>query len=300
MTHIIRTLAVALLVMLSFNAFSQNVGINADGSEPDSRTILDVKSTNKGVLLPRLSDTERDALYQNVPNGMLIFNTTVNQFQVFVDNVWYPISMGTGIPASDGIHGTVSDNDGNTYNTVKIGEQWWMAENLKTTKYNDGITPIATTWGTTPSYAWYNNDINNKPVYGALYNWYAVDLASTGGKNVCPVGWHVPTDAEWTTLTNYIAADGHSGTEGTALKATSGWNYDGNGTDNYGFAALPSGYRTTDGTFNYLGDIGYYWSSTADDASDAWDRGLDYLSDGVFRGNDGYKENGFAVRCVKD
>jgi len=296
MTHIFRTLtAVALFVMLSFNAFSQNVGINADGSEPDSRTILDVKSTNKGVLLPRLSDTERDALYQNVPNGMLIFNTTTQTLQIFSNNGWYPLSMGAGIDAPL----PPTDGDGNTYTSVVIGTQEWLVENLKTTKYNDGITDIATSWGTTPSYAWYGNDSNNKNVYGALYNWYAVDATSTSGKNICPVGWHVPTDAEWTTLNTYLGGESVAGGKMKETGTTHWESPNTDATNSSGFTALPSGYRSNDGEFESLGYFGYYWSSTQYDDSDAWNRYLGFADADCYRGLS-LKQNGNAVRCVKD
>jgi uncharacterized protein (TIGR02145 family) len=104
---------------------------------------------------------------------------------------------------------TVKDIDGNVYKTVTIGKQVWMAENLKTAKYNDGKTiPLVTDnteWSnlSAPAYCWYNNDIANKEVYGALYNWYTVNT-----NKVCPKGWHIPIDAEWTTLTTYLGGEG--------------------------------------------------------------------------------------------
>lgn len=127
----------------------------------------------------------------------------------------------------DGPGGTITDADGNTYNTIWINGRQWMKENLKTTKYNNGTNiPNVTDNGTwaglsTPAYCWYNNDIANKPNYGALYNWYAVN---TG--NLCPTGWHVPTDAEWYAMENYVDptindpnATGWRGTEGDATGA---------------------------------------------------------------------------------
>jgi len=118
----------------------------------------------------------------------------------------------TALPASE----TVTDADGNTYNTVTIGTQVWMKENLKTTKYADG-TAVAnvtdnTAWTTAgAAYAWYDNNISNKATYGALYNWYAVDPASNGNKNLCPTGWHVPSDAEWTSLTTNLGGESVAG-----------------------------------------------------------------------------------------
>ena len=192
------------------------------------------------------------------------------------------------------------DADGYTYKTVTIGEQEWFAENLKTSKYNDG-TPIPniaddTEWSNDTIGAWshYDNDNQYDSIYGKLYNWYAVET----GK-LCPTGWHVPTDAEWTVLTDYLTANGHSGLEGKALKATSGWfDYDdqsGNGTDDYGWNGLPGGFRYDyDGDFDDVGSNGNWWSS-----SDAWYRDLYSDSDSVYSFSEG-KDYGFSVRCLRD
>lgn len=191
------------------------------------------------------------------------------------------------------------DADGNIYSTVIIGNQEWFAENLKTTKLNNG-TPIPYiidngTWGglRTPAYCWYNNQTTYGNTYGALYNWYAVN---TG--NLCPTGWHVPTDAEWTAFTDYV---GGATVAGTKLKATSGWNSGGNGTDEYGFSALPGGFRYYYyyGGFFDVGDSGYWWSSTEGLATNAWNRGMFYDDRFVDHFcND--KSRGLSVRCVRD
>ena len=195
------------------------------------------------------------------------------------------------------------DIDGNTYKSVIIGEQEWVAENLRTTKYSDGTTiPNVTDvdeWIDLETAAWchYENDSSQyKATYGKLYNWYAVET----GK-LCPTGWHVPTDAEWTVLTDYLASDGHIGSEGTALKATSGWNYVGNGTDDYGFLGLPGGYLYGDGGFYGIGSYGTWWSSSQHEygENDAWTRSLYPDLDDLGRYN-GIKNYGFSVRCIKD
>ncbi len=204
---------------------------------------------------------------------------------------------------------TVSDADGNVYKTVTIGTQTWMAENLKTTKYNDGTSiPLVTdnaAWDnlTTPGYCWYNNnEAANKTTYGALYNWYTVNT----GK-LAPTGWHVPTDAEWKTLEIYLGmtiaqADeiAWRGTDqGTQLKNTSGWNSGGNGTNTSGFAGLPGGSRQQAGAFDYIGNYGSWCVSTEKDDIFVWGREVSNDQDNVFRGYS-YKQWGFSVRCVKD
>ena len=127
-----------------------------------------------------------------------------------------------------------------------------------------------------------------------MYNWYAVETGE-----LCPTGWHVPTDAEWTVLTDYLTANGHSGSEGAALKATSGWNDDGNGTDDYGFLGLPGGGRSSSANFLNIGSYGYWWSSSQYNTGTAWNRYLGFSLDYVNRGND-IKEDGFSVRCLRD
>jgi uncharacterized protein (TIGR02145 family) len=172
-----------------------------------------------------------------------------------------------------------------------------MVENLRTTKYSDGtIIPNVTDdteWSNLSTGAWchYDNDSSQyEPMYGKLYNWYAV----SDSRNVCPTGWHVPTDAEWDLLTDYLAANGHSGTEGTALKSTSGWNSGGNGTDDYGWLGLPGGFRNNAGGFDRIGSYGFWWG-----ANFGWTRNLDSFNDSVSRFGSA-KTYGFSVRCLRD
>jgi uncharacterized protein (TIGR02145 family) len=204
---------------------------------------------------------------------------------------------------------TVTDADGNVYNTVTIGTQVWMVENLKTTKYNDGtdiplITDNAAWTGlSTPGYCWYGNNIVNKDIYGGLYNWYTVNT----GK-LCPTGWHMPTDEEWKILEMYlgmtqaqadVTTNWRGTDQGTQLKSTSGWNSGGNGTNTSGFSALPGGYRWYDGSFNNVGENSSLWSSAVFDTNDALGRNLYYGINGVLRSNF-YKRDGFSVRCLKN
>ena len=207
---------------------------------------------------------------------------------------------------------TVTDGDGNVYGTVTIGAQTWMASNLKATKYNDGtdITYVTdnSTWGgrTQGAYCWYNNDASTyKATYGALYNWYAVDnnastkVASNGGKNICPVGWHVPTDAEWTTLTDYL---GGFSVAGGKLKetGTTHWISNTAATNSSGFTALPGGNRKYDGWgYVSLGTSGRWWSSTPDGTDSAFFRYMSNSGSDV-QSSSGIRSFGDSVRCVKD
>jgi uncharacterized protein (TIGR02145 family) len=198
-------------------------------------------------------------------------------------------------------YGSVSDIDGNTYKTIQIGTQTWMAENLKTTRFNDG-SPMNNigTWGgyNYPCYRWYNDEpITYKATFGALYNWAAVNK----GK-LCPMGWHVPSHAERTTLIDYLG--GHL-VAGDKLKetGTTHWPYSNSDvTNESGFTALPGGYCGTDGIYKDIGGYGYWWTSS--DYTDLLDHNAWYylmFSDSkiVFLGTKD-KRNGYSVRCIKD
>lgn len=193
-----------------------------------------------------------------------------------------------------------------------------MAENLKTTHYRTGEAIGTTTPATksiyaesTPKYQWaYSGDENLAAKYGRLYTWYAV----ADNRNIAPAGWHVASDAEWTTLENYLIENGYN-YDGTttgnkiakSLAATTDWySYGGFGSigndltknNNSGFTALPSGGRSADGTFDSIGYFGSWWSSTEYKTS-TWGRYLSYDSSNLNRG-DGCKQTGFSVRCVRD
>jgi len=195
----------------------------------------------------------------------------------------------------------VKDYDGNVYGIVTIGTQKWMTENLKTTKYNDGTAiPLVTNntaWSnlTTPGYCWYRNEETTYGgTYGALYNWYVVEAG-----NVCPTGWHIPTDTEWTVLTDYL---GGANVAGGKLKetGTTYWTTPNTGaTNETGFTALPGGYRDNSGSFANVGGSGYWWSATEHDATTAWFRVLYCNSSNVSQVADN-KKIGFSVRCLRD
>lgn len=201
------------------------------------------------------------------------------------------------IPAPDG---TVTDIEGNVYPTMKIGTQSWMVENLRVTKFNDNtaipLVTNATDWKIlfTPGYCWYNNDpATNKNIYGALYNWYTVNT----GK-LCPTGWHVPTDAEWITLTTYLG----NVNAGGKLKetGTTHWLVPNTGaTNESGFTALPGGSRWYDGVFGgIIGDHGGWWSSTTVNGDPIYR--YVYNNSSMVAHLVGDSNQALSVRCVKD
>ena len=202
------------------------------------------------------------------------------------------------------------DFDGNMYQTVKIGNQVWMVENLKVTHYRDGTEiPNITDndeWGglTTGAYASYDNNESYAETYGYLYNWFAVNGDTDGDgvkdQEIAPEGWHVPTHEEWYELKSYLSNNGHSEVEGRALKSTTGWSSGIEGTDDYGFAALPGGYRHYSGEF--FSDIGMgadFWSATNHSDSHAEHRSLSYYNSKILSVNE-FMGYGFSIRLLRD
>jgi uncharacterized protein (TIGR02145 family) len=236
------------------------------------------------------------------------------------------IEVTSSVPDS----GTVKDYDGNTYRTVKIGNQWWMAENLNATHfYNGAEIPLIENkagWDnlgySDKAICYYNDSISYACVYGALYNWAAAmngavssESVPSNVRGVCPAGWHVPSDEEWIALEMELGMSHDEawlmawrGThEGTKMKAIEGWDSCGNGINSSGFSALPAGIRNNDGSFTDEGRSTHYWSTTEyiNNPAFAFNRQLDYNQPGVgwFHASHHYgypKDYGFSVRCVKD
>jgi uncharacterized protein (TIGR02145 family)/uncharacterized repeat protein (TIGR02543 family) len=197
---------------------------------------------------------------------------------------------------------TISDVDGNVYKTVIIGDQQWMAENLKVSHYNDGTdipniqAPDEWSGLTTGAWAYHDNNQANNVKYGKLYNWYAV---SPDNKNVCPTGWHVPTDAEWTVLTDYLGGASVAGGKMKEVGTTS-WNFPNTEAANSSlFTGLPGGYRDYSGGSTNIGSSGYWWSSTENNANNAWFRILLDSNGTAYRVNVN-KKRGLSVRCLRD
>jgi uncharacterized protein (TIGR02145 family) len=225
--------------------------------------------------------------------------------------------------------GTVTDIDGNVYKTVRIGSQWWMAENLRVTHYRDGtkcptVTSGAHLWmaenlrmtryligeaipNVTDDIAWsalssgaychYNNDEGNVDTYGELYNWYA----AADSREIAPVGWHMPSDAEWQTLVAYLGGESVAGGELKEAGITHWVSPNTDATNGSGFTALPGGYRLILGSFRNMGNNTLFWSSTEDNSNNsfAWYRSLFNTSARINHLSDS-KQIGMSVRCVRD
>ena len=217
---------------------------------------------------------------------------------------------------------TVTDIDGNVYKTVKLGNQVWMAENLRTTRYANGTTiPLGTTTSYDVAYRYYPDDNSaNVSTYGYLYNWAAVMKGASsssanpsGVQGICPDGWHVPSDAEWTELENYVSSQSQyvcGGDEdyiAKALASEEGWN---SSTDNCdvgynpiannatGFSARPAGYYF--GFYYYFGNYAFFWSATQDGSYYAYGRYLNYYYAYVYRNYNSLKYSGYSVRCIRN
>ena len=208
---------------------------------------------------------------------------------------------------------TITDVDSNVYNTVSIGTQCWTKTNLKVTKYNDNTAiplnntyttgTVSTVWQglTDGAYTIYGNESSsgaNATNYGFLYNWYAAKgIATTGSttyKNICPTGYHVPTDTEWSTLTTFIGTN-----PGTKLKKNDALWTTNTGTDDYGFSGLPGGFRNNDGSFSFIRSSAFFWSATENASLSALRRLLDTSNGNVTRGSSS-KSVGASVRCLRD
>jgi uncharacterized protein (TIGR02145 family) len=220
---------------------------------------------------------------------------------------------GGGIFNANLTYGSTTDINNNIYKTIKIGSQTWMAENLKVSKYRDG-TPIPANltnanWNsaTTGAYSLYNNDAANNTKYGKLYNWYAV----VDSRQLCPVGWHVPSDSEWKTLEINLGmspadADdfllrGENENVGGKLKSEYVFwkNPNFSATNESGFSGLPGGLRNADGSYSYIQDKGYWWSSTEANSTSIFFRSLGF-DGGYSERLKIWKQTGYSVRCVKD
>jgi len=212
---------------------------------------------------------------------------------------------------------TITDIDGNVYNTVLIGTQCWMKENLKTTHYRNG-TPIEypgsdnSAWqsNTSGAYAWYQNNISWKENYGALYNWYAVN--NTNG--LCPEGWHVPGDDEWNNLILHLDPDADPNAIGSQSDIAGGklksmrtapeghprWNSPNTGASNESnWTGFPGGYRSVHGTYATIGFYGSWWSHDENQPDEVWTRYLSYFNAYVYRASR-TKTFGYSIRCLKD
>lgn len=305
---------------------AQNIGIGT--SSPHASAQLDISSTQRGFLPPRMTFAQIQAIPVPAP-GLMGWCTdcgTSGQLLVFDGTGWTAAALGAvSRPLPPGTHscgvsdvhntalayGSMTDQEGNRYKTIQIGTQEWMAENLKTGSYRNGeaipvvVADAAWTSSSTGATCWYNNDSTtyNCP-YGRLYNWYAV----TDTRNLCPAGWHMPSDAEWNTLIGYLDPafyPGVSGTQSTSAgrkmksAGTQYWNSPNVADNSSGFSALPGGFRYGTATFSLTGIYAGWWSAGSASTYIGWFR-YQYGGDAnILRGSNS-KAYGYSVRCLRD
>lgn len=296
--NIMKKLLILIAICTSSIATAQSVAISSDGTIANSSAMLDVISTTKGFLPPRMSSGQRNAI-NNPAAGLQIWCSdcgVYGEMQVYNGYSWS--NMNGGAPS--------------TTPAVTIGSQIWMLRNLDVVTYSDG-TPIPqvtdpTAWAglTTGAWCYYNNTASNGGTYGKLYNWYAVagihdTDTNTPNKTLAPTGWHVASFSEWANLASNAVGGVNDGisTGGKFIKeaGTVHWSSPNNGTNSTGFTALPGG--RLEGGFGYLNGGATWWTTTESDSTASWFYGLYDNSDAVFRGTIG-KEWGYSVRCVKD
>ena len=202
----------------------------------------------------------------------------------------------------------IFDIDGNMYKTVIIGNQQWMAENLKTSKYNDGtvIANVSNTIGwselTNGAWCYYNNEEVNKVRYGKLYNWYVIEANSNAKKNICPNGWHIPSNSEWKTLLDFLEGKSVAGIKMKEAGSKNWYPSNIESTNTSLFTALPGGKRSNDGQFLDVGYAGYAWSSPISSGSSTLipvSLGLSY-DKSIVNIDTVTKNHGNSIRCIKD
>jgi uncharacterized protein (TIGR02145 family) len=274
----------SVLLLITTLCAQAQVGIGT--ATPAASAQLDVSSTTKGLLPPRMTTAERGAIISPAA-GLIIFNSSSNALEMYTGSKWISMSSSSADPLP----------------SIQIGTQVWQAKNLDVAFYRNG-DPIpqvkdAAAWEalTTGAWCWFNNDSTNGTKYGKLYNWYAVNDA----RGLAPQGWHIPTDAEWTvlsttTLLGEPVAGGQMKEAGTLNWITPNTG----GNNSSGFAGLPGGFRESNGAFFSVAYYGSWWSATvSDNTTNAWYRYLSNNSGGLSRFNGG-KKKGFSVRCLRD
>ncbi len=303
-----KKLSVLTVVFLLFSSvLLAQAGINDDNSAPDNSAMLDVKSTGKGLLPPRMTTSQMNAI-ASPSAGLIVFNTTLNILFSFNGTSWDAMTNGTGQGC-----GTISYG-GQTYQTVVIGTQCWMAENLNIGTMINGSQEQANN-AVVEKYC-YDNIPANCDVYGGMYQWAEVVQYLNGATNqaswnplptgdvqgICPPGWHLPADAEWTALTTSLGGESVAG--GKMKEAgTSHWLSPNTGaTNTSGFTALPGGERyLTDGFYDLASYTGFVSSSqySYNSGTFAWVRSMQNITQMVGAGGL-EKIVGQSVRCLKN
>jgi uncharacterized protein (TIGR02145 family) len=284
------------------------VSINSDGTNPDNSSMLDIKSTDKGLLLPRMTAYQLKTI-EDPATGLIVFNMDALDLYIFTGTYWVSVlknvDRDTITPWICG-DSLLDERDMKRYATVLIGTQCWMKQNLNLGTRLDG-TAYQTDNDIFEKYC-YDDLESSCGIYGGLYLWdemmqYSVEA---GVRGICPNGWHLPADTEWCVLATSIDATVNcsaitwTGTDaGSKMKSTDGWDAGFGGSNTSGFTGRPAGDRSTDGDFYNLGLYAYFWTSTRYNAGIAWKWALAYNRNDIARIWDDI-DYGFSVRCIKN
>jgi uncharacterized protein (TIGR02145 family) len=279
-----KVFTILAFLAITITSIAQNVGIGT--TTPAASAVLDLNSTSKGLLPPRMTTTERNAI-ASPATGLIIFNTTTNSLEIRDSSAW--VSLSPAAPAADALP------------TIQIGTQKWMSKNLDVAFYRNGdpipqvANPSAWEGLTTGAWCYYDNDSTQGNKYGKLYNWYAVN----DSRGLAPQGWHIPSDAEWTALETTLGGPSEAGGKMKEAGTLNWTNPNTGGNNNSGFAGLPGGFRSSGGFFSNVGTGGHWWSSTEGSTAAAWGRNLITSSGSLIRGSSS-KRGGISVRCLRD
>ena len=294
-----------LFITISIITIGNNlaqVGISTDSSQPENSAMLDIKSTNKGLLVPRLTQDQIRTI-TNPVNSLLVFCTSDDKFYAYLasSSEWKEVLFGTGTLAPACGTPIADVRDGKTYNTVQIGTQCWMSQNMNIgTRINGNQAQVNN--GIMEKYC-YNNLETNCDIYGGLYQWdEMMQFTSTPGvQGICPEDWHLPTDAEMGILITYLGGLSMAG--GKMKEAgTVRWLSPNTGaTNESGFTAVPGSFRDYQGNFSTpLGERASFWTSTQNGSTYGWDYTLYYNQTEAIHFSGAMKSNGFSVRCIKN
>ena len=281
-----KTIFLTLTCLFCAGILPGQIGINDNGSNPDNSAMMDIMSSSKGMLIPRMTRNQIEAI-TNPADGLHVFCTTDDKMYIFIftESAWKEVAYGaaTIVPGGMGTCGQpfTDPRDGKTYSTVIIGTQCWMAQNLNFQTGNSWC---------------YNNNTSNCNTYGRLYVWQTA-------LGACPSGWHLPSDAEWTILATFLGGDGIAGGK-MKEPGTTHWTSPNVGaTNSSGFTGLPGGYRLDYGTyatFYSIGDNGYFQSSTEYTSTLLWSRILTFQDSELHKYYFDKLLMGISVRCLRD
>jgi len=297
------------LLQVQGSGFTYNSKLISRLNSETKSQIIFTRNENQSLIKPQKSNSASTTMLYNTGDQLLYKGISGNYSTIVTDKP-------TESKTTNFEFVECKDVDNNYYSVVKIGEQTWMAENLKSTCLQNGdslkVFPVGVNWSSTIQGAVcsYNSDETNAGVFGRLYNWYALN----DSRNLSPVGWHVASDVEWTILTNFLTDNnfgfGGSGSDiGKSVSATMHWNSN-TGLGNVGFetemnnsaglALLPGGGRLTNGVFSGIKNHAVYWTATQNNTTDSWVRYVSFGGDEVYKSNSYKKHFGLSVRCIRD